>query len=197
MTTQELIQDSYALIKAFPSIKQANKPCIYVACLEAYNNGMLHGTWIDCTIGVNYVKESIREMLGDSPEPYAAEWAIHDYECFGSYSVDEYENIDELCEIAELLTEEQGELVIEIMNHLGSGTIIETAKEFLEDNYQGCYQDLEDYAIQTLDDLYAIRSLPDYLKHYIDYAAIGRDMDTSGDIFTLSDRNGTHVFLNN
>ena len=57
-------------------------PRIYVACLAAYNNGQLHGAWIDADQSADAIHEEIRAMLASSPTPGAEEWAIHDYERF-------------------------------------------------------------------------------------------------------------------
>ncbi|HCN93064.1 MAG TPA: antirestriction protein ArdA, partial [Hyphomonas sp.] len=53
-----------------------DRPRIYVACLAAYNNGRLHGRWIDAT-DPHEVWQHVRGMLAASPEPDAEEWAIH------------------------------------------------------------------------------------------------------------------------
>jgi hypothetical protein len=55
---------------------QPDRPRIYVACLAAYNNGCLHGRWIDATTP-DEIWAQVRAMLADSPEPDAEEWAIH------------------------------------------------------------------------------------------------------------------------
>jgi antirestriction protein len=57
-------------------------PRIYVACLSAYNNGYLHGWWIDADQEPDALLSDIEEMLADSPMDDAEEWAIHDYENF-------------------------------------------------------------------------------------------------------------------
>lgn len=53
------------------------RPRIYVACLAAYNNGRLHGAWIDAAQGEDHVWACVRKMLAASPDPHAEEWAIH------------------------------------------------------------------------------------------------------------------------
>lgn len=35
---------------------------IYVACLAAYNNGKLHGVWIDATDDIDDIQDQINEM---------------------------------------------------------------------------------------------------------------------------------------
>jgi len=82
---------------------------IYVADLAAYNNGVLHGVWIDATQELDNIQEQIKQMLEASPIDDAEEYAIHDYEGFGSYSVSEYEGIQSLHEVA-CFIEEHGEI---------------------------------------------------------------------------------------
>ena len=55
---------------------------IYVADLAAYNNGKLHGVWIDATQNLEDIQDQINAMLAESPEGFAEEYAIHDYEGF-------------------------------------------------------------------------------------------------------------------
>jgi len=57
-----------------PDLRDA--PRVYVACLAAYNNGRLHGAWIEVT-KPDVIMEHVRAMLAASPEPNAEEWAIH------------------------------------------------------------------------------------------------------------------------
>lgn len=38
-------------------------PKIYVACLAAYNNGILHGRWIDADQDADEIRAGIAEML--------------------------------------------------------------------------------------------------------------------------------------
>ena len=51
-------------------------PRIYVACFAAYNNGYLHGAWIDATQGEWGIWDDIQKMLAASPIPEAEEHAI-------------------------------------------------------------------------------------------------------------------------
>ncbi|MCE3238388.1 MAG: antirestriction protein [Gammaproteobacteria bacterium] len=40
---------------------------IYVACLASYNNGILHGAWIDATQDVELIHSEIKIILEKSP----------------------------------------------------------------------------------------------------------------------------------
>lgn len=174
-----------------------DQPKVYVACLAAYNNGFLHGKWIDVSGDEEDLQDAINNMLKDSPEPDAEEWAIHDFEGFGDYRIEEYTRISELCEIANLINnDENDELILSLMDHLGSGTSIDDAKEFLENNYRGKYKDLGDYAYEQCEQSGDLHNIPPYIQYHIDFDAMGRDWDYSGDIFTISEGHEIHVFSN-
>ena len=57
---------------------------IYVADLAAYNNGKLHGVWIEACSDMHDIWKAVSKMLKSSPEQMAEEYAIHDYEGFRS-----------------------------------------------------------------------------------------------------------------
>lgn len=44
-------------------------PRIYVACLASYNNGRLHGTWIEASTDIAAMNAKIWDMLAKSPYP--------------------------------------------------------------------------------------------------------------------------------
>ncbi|MBN9123640.1 MAG: antirestriction protein ArdA [Nitrosospira sp.] len=72
---------------------------IYVADLAACNNGRLHSIWINACDDINNIREQIKAMLTASPEGFAEEYAIHDYEGFGSYALSEYAGIETAHEV--------------------------------------------------------------------------------------------------
>ncbi|MEM1223292.1 MAG: antirestriction protein ArdA [Verrucomicrobiota bacterium] len=163
---------------------------IYVACLAAYNSGTLHGEWITLTDDIEETWNRIRKMLAASPIPDAEEWAIHDFEGFAGVRLSEWEDIERVHELSEFLQshDEVGALVLDHYN--GD---IEDANRALE-NYMGCYQSIADYAQEITE---SRTEIPKHLEFYIDYERMGRDMDLSGDILTLSPRyDEVHIFLN-
>jgi antirestriction protein len=116
---------------------------IYVADLKAYVNGKLHGVWIDAM--ADDIQEQINDMLKLSPEGFAEEWAIHDYEGFGDVSLSEYQGIDSVRDIACFLFEydEFGAALLDYWRN-----DIEDA----EGGYQGLYDSLADYAQAITED---------------------------------------------
>ena len=54
----------------------------YFACLASYNEGTLHGAWVNleaCETPED-IQECIDQIIKDSPTPGAEEWAMHDSE---------------------------------------------------------------------------------------------------------------------
>ena len=152
---------------------------IYVADLAAYNNGKLHGRWIDATQDLDDIQEQVQEMLKASPEPDAEEYAIHDYEGFGGYSLSEYEGLESAHNVA-VFIEEHGEIGGELLSHFGDN--IEDATKAIEDHYAGEYKSLADYAEELTEQT---GDIPEHLAFYIDYERMGRDMELNGDVYTI------------
>jgi antirestriction protein len=160
-------------------MNQTETPRIYAACLSAYNNGHLHGEWIDCDRDSDEIMADIKAMLSTSPMAkveVCEEWAIHDYEGFHGISISEHEGIDRVVEIAQTL-EEHGEAMAAYLEHYS----FEDIDEF-EDRYQGCYKNKQDFAEEYYDE----SGMTDQIEkaglksYYIDFEAIARDMFMDG-----------------
>ena len=152
---------------------------IYVADLAAYNNGRLHGVWIDATEEMDDIWAQVNQMLKSSPEGFAEEYAIHDYEGFGGYRVSEYEGLESAHNVA-VFIEEHGEIAGELLNNFGGD--LEDAKKAIEENYSGCYKSLAEYAEELTEQT---AEVPENLAFYIDYERMGRDMELGGDFYTI------------
>jgi antirestriction protein len=171
------------------TITKTENPRIYVACLAAYNNGYLHGSWIDAAQEAWAIYDDVKAMLAASPIAGAEEWAIHDYEGFGNVRISEYAGFAYVSEVAAFIAE-HGELGLCLLEHY-SGEI-EEAREALEDRYIGTYSSLADYAQEVTEDSITI---PQTLAYYIDWQAMARDAEMSGDVFTVSTAwDSVHVF---
>lgn len=150
---------------------------IYVACLAAYNSGILHGCWIDAEQDAYAIYDEVRAMLAVSPMEDAEEWAIHDYEGFEGVRLSEYEGLAEVSELAAFIAE-HGEIGGQLVNHLGS---LNDAEKALEDAYAGEYKSLADFAEELIEQSIEI---PDSLRFYIDYEAMARDIEIN-EVFTI------------
>ncbi len=164
---------------------------VYVADLAAYNAGKLHGIWIDALDDLDDIQQQIDVMLKNSPIGFAEEYVFHDYRGFEGCSVYQYEGIESVHEKA-VFIDRHGELGARLLAHMADD--YEAAANMLEDNYNGEYKSLEDFAWELTRDT---SEVPEHLEPYIDYEKMARDMDMSGDIFTISVLTGeVHVFWN-
>jgi antirestriction protein len=154
-------------------------PRIYVACLAAYNNGYLHGVWIDAAREPWALWDDVRAMLTASPVAGAEEWAIHDYEGFGGVGVAEYSGLEQVSELAAFVAE-HGALGAALLEHYGHD--LDEAREALANRYHGEHASLADYVQEVTEETVAI---PEALRFYIDWQAMARDAEMSGDLFTI------------
>jgi antirestriction protein len=163
-------------------------PRIYVACLAAYNNSILHGAWIDANQKAWAIYDGIRAMLDISPITDAEEWAIHDYEGFEGIELAEYAGIEGVAEKAAFIAA-HGRLGAELFTYYGS---LAEAREALEDRYHGQFESVADFMQETMEGCTAI---PAPLQYYIDWQAMARDAELSGDLFTIqAAHDQVHVF---
>ncbi len=150
---------------------------IYVACLAAYNNGILHGQWIDATQGKDYIWSVTKAMLKASPIKDAEEHAIHDYEGFEGANISEYEGFETVAEIAAFI-EEHGVLGGKVLEYYSD---LESAKTALSNYYAGEYKTVADFAEEITGET---TEIPENLRFYIDYEHMARDLEIN-DILAL------------
>ena len=174
------------------SFIESTELSIYVASLSDYNSGILHGRWISCLKGSDFIQDQINEMLAESPaaqkyNEIAEEWAIHDYDFYG-VSLDESEDLEQLTELADAL-QEHGESLAVYLETLGT-------REFsgFEDAFCGIYDSEEAYAQELTDEMMP-HDAPSFLTQYFDYEAFSRDLFMS-DNFSCRVSGGVAVFRN-
>jgi antirestriction protein len=173
-----------------PITSQNLKPRVYLACLAAYNNGILHGAWVDATGGAWALYDAARSMLAASPVAGAEEWAIHDYEGFGGIRIGEYAGFREVADLAAFIVE-HGAIGAALLDHF-SGDLAE-AREAKEARYLGEHTSLADYVQEVTE--YG-GTVPHNLRYYIDWQAMARDAELNGELFAISTAWGAvHVFM--
>lgn len=150
---------------------------ILVACLAAYNVGIHHGSWLDLegVTDADDIQEMIREeVLDSSPMRSAEEWAIHDYDGFGSYEVSEHEDLWNLVALVSMKKklEEEFEAALVYLQRAG-----EEPRDFnlsaFEDSYCGTWRTFLEYAEEIF---WETNDVPEHLANYIDYEAYARDL---------------------
>jgi antirestriction protein len=172
------------------------RPRIYVASLADYNNGRLHGDWLDATADAPVIQAGIDQMLDASPEPGAEEYAIHDYDDFAGLRLGEYESIDTVVRVARGL-QEHGRAFAAWAKLAG---VAHADADSFRAHYLGSWGTIGEYAWDLEIDLGVDRYLsgiPPDLKPYIhfDARAFVRDAISSGELASRNDADETHVFL--
>lgn len=148
---------------------QKTTPKIYVACLAAYNNGFLHGQWIDADQEAEAIHAEIQDMLGQSPISGAEEWAIHDYEGFHGLRLSESQDITTVSEMAKMIRE-HGPAWCAYAEYVG---LEYATKEGFEEAYCGEWDSEENFAEELAWDTMEI---PKHLESYIDFGKFARDL---------------------
>ncbi|MDL2328082.1 antirestriction protein ArdA [Ruminococcaceae bacterium OttesenSCG-928-A11] len=176
-----------------------NHPSIYVASLSDYNNGFLHGRWIRADQNVLGISSAIAEMLKESPEyPAAEEYAIHDFEYFGPIRLSEYEDIETVAAVGQMIGK-YGEAFAIWANMVGlEEAAKENAEEDFTNSYRGLYESEESYVREYWREIGLEREIesiiPEHLLGYIniDYEMLSKDIDV---IFANSQQSeGVHAF---
>jgi antirestriction protein len=182
-----------------PDEERKTQPRIYVASLADYNEGRLHGEWIDAAQDEEELERCVKEMLARSPSPGAEEWAIHDYEGFGLLRLDEFESLASVAKVASGIAE-HGPAFAAWAAHVGADS--EAIDEF-EDAYMGEWESAVAFAEEMLDDMGHIeeimRGVPAHLAAYvqIDYEGFVGDLVRNGELATLEKPDGgIYVFRN-
>ena len=138
----------YKGARKFMSGGSMETPRIYVADLEAYNNGRLVGEWLDLADynDADELMDAIQDVLKKSG---GEEYAIHDVEyvprsLYSEYmSKNDFEALYEVMETAKRY-DLPLEVVEEIVSQYGEGGVEE---------FYGKYDDAEDFAEQLVDDI--------------------------------------------
>jgi antirestriction protein len=142
-------------------------PKIYVADLEAYNNGRLVGEWLDLTDynDADELMDAIQEVLKKSG---GEEYAIHDYEYLPSSMYSEYMGYKDFVEIYEMmdLANEKDlplDVVMDIVSQFDRSAL---------DEFQGVYDSEQDFAEELVDDI-GITSFNDF-QYYLEISETDR-----------------------
>jgi antirestriction protein len=176
-------------------------PQIYVASLTDYNAGLLHGTWLDAAVENGELQDGINVMLAASPTAehhgqIAEEWAIHDYQGFGSFHLNEHESLRTVASVARGIAE-HGQ-AFSAWAAEGLATPEELAR--FEEYYLGGWESVESYAESIIDDFGIMaevdRVVPEGLRYYITFDAAGfaRDLVLGGDVSAV-ERPGGGVWI--
>lgn len=167
---------------------------IYVACLASYNAGTLFGKWIEANQTAEEIQEEIAEMLKNSPEIGAEEWAVHDFDGFGSINLGEYPNLERVSKIAALLEEYGDAFSLWYCHQDGSYVEIEEMEERFNEQCHGAHDSKEAFADYLLDSTGGLDSVPEWVRNYFDYQAYARDLEFDGSYSFVSANGQVYVY---
>lgn len=231
----EMIQSTTNPLRGTPTMHNApdttnsapfpggDTPRIYVASLADYNAGILHGRWIDATLGVEHIHAEVAAMLRESrypsvtmpcPDcaaddnanecntchgartvPSAEEWAIHDTDGFCGVKLSEWEDLANVADLADAIEEYGEAFATWFANESGDMDSIDTSR--FRGAYLGHFDSLEDYAREYLADTGMFDNVNDVIQQYFDFEAFARDMRLDGSVWTAdASEGGVHVFDN-
>lgn len=160
---------------------------IYLTNLGKYNEGMLIGEWVDLPVSEEEL-EKVFKRIGINDE--YEEYFITDYESdIDGLKVGEYENVDDLNELAEALEDldSEEENVLSVM--LKDGCTFEEALEKIKDRdymvYYNC-DSMEDVAYQVVEESGLLDGVPEKVARYFNYEAYGRDLEIEGTFYQIN-----------
>lgn len=167
---------------------------IYVACLASYNAGTLFGKWIDAAQTADEIREEISEMLKNSPESGAEEWAVHDFEGFGSISLGEWPDLQRVSKIASLLEEYGDAFSLWYQHQDGSYVELDEMEERFNEQCHGAHDSKEAFADYLLESTGEIMSVPEWARRYFDYHTYARDLELEGSYSFVSANGQVYVY---
>lgn len=157
------------------------QPQIWVGSLSDYNNGLLHGAWLDAARDEDDLQADIQTMLTASPwtarsgEP-AEEWAIFDSDGFGPLRIGEHESLRWISLVAKGI-EQHG------LAFAAWADVMQDEERLagFDESYLGHYDNLHAYVEQLINDLgydeLLDKAVPASIRPYvkIDIAATAND----------------------
>jgi len=166
---------------------------VYVGTYAKYNNGSIKGDWIELNnfSFLDEFYEFCAELHSDETDP---EFMFRDWENIPSELISENSLSENIFSIIEKISDLQYTTLeafsawINIGSHNIASDDIDTLFEAFEDDYQGHYDNEEDFAYQIVDECY---DLSDFVKSYFDYESFARDLFISDYTYESG-----HVFRN-
>ncbi|WP_035028274.1 antirestriction protein ArdA [Carnobacterium mobile] len=162
---------------------------VYISNLGKYNEGELTGEWFSPPIDMEEVKEKIG-LNGEYEE-----YVIHDYEL--PFSIDEYTPIHEINQLCAMVEELEGTPLYDELSEIQNMWFTNLEDLFDHRDDIICYSDcesMEDVAAFYVEETGKLGEVPSNIQSYIDYKALGRDMEIEGNFLVTS--HGIFEYLN-
>ena len=151
---------------------------IYVGTYAKYNDGSIEGKWFDLSdfSDKDEFYEACAELHADEKDP---EYMFQDWENIPDELIGESwlsDNFFDIRDAMDDLSEDEQEAFLVWCNHGSHDLSTEDANDLISsfrDDFQGKYNDEEDYAYEIVEELY---ELPEFAKTYFDYEKFARDL---------------------
>lgn len=154
---------------------------VYISNLRKYNEGELIGAWFQPPIDM----EDIKEKIGLN-EQYE-EFVIHDYEL--PFEIGEHTSISEINRLCAMVEEIEDTPIYKELREIQAMwfSSLEDVIEHKDDII--CHSDcdsMEDVAAYYIEETGQLGEVPSNLQNYIDYQALGQDMEIEGNFLVTS-----------
>lgn len=172
--------------------QEQHNPRVWIGSLADYNNGMLHGDWVDAAVDDEELIAAAQRILATSELSDAEEYAIFDYDDFGDFKVEQYEQLSLVAKVARGIQEHGDVCAAWAQLHDADPDML----DWFEDNYLGEYDSPEEWAREVLDKGDVERRIEqefgEHLEPYIrvDYEGWARDAWLGGDVYVCYGQNG-------
>lgn len=166
-------------------------PRVWVGCLGCYNSGRLIGQWVEGTSAGDTERVSLSDSDGRCLNCGGDEFWVFDHENFGGLISGECSPMEaqEKAELLESVDDDEREVLEAWVSNIGVKNLdIDQMREC----YAGEFDSDEAFAYEYVESCGLLSDIPESVTNYFDYAALGRDMDLGGDIWSF---NG-HYFWN-
>lgn len=184
--------------------EQRLHPAIWIGSLLDYNNGMLHGDWMDAAREDEAVQSDVQAILARSPTSretgeVAEEWGIFDYEDFGGWKPGEYEDLGVVAAVARGISEHGAAFAAWAELHDADPDMLAS----FEDCYLGEYDSPEAWAKSWLEETGSLEEVDGLLEEKVgdlaryvrlDTGAWVQDAYLSGDI-SIVHKSGGGVWI--
>lgn len=160
---------------------------IYVSTFAKYNDGNVNGSWLDLDTYIDrddFIDACI-ELHNDEEDP---ELMFQDTEDIPDGYVSESSVKPELWDLVNM-DEDDRELLAVYRDNVDSDGDLDAAREA----FHGTFDTPADYAAHTWEETGEMNSIPETLRHHIDWEGVARDMGYEGMSF-VRHKGDTWVF---
>lgn len=161
---------------------------VFVRDLAGYASGKSRGAWITPTSDAEENDRLVRGVLGEEVD----EWAVHDYDDFPDLG--ETPGAETLASVVELIEEHGSDAVGAALSYYG-GHDVDHARKVLNEGFRE-YDEPQEKALELYAEELAEEGVlsKDHLLQYVDFEAVGRDLDLGGDVNAVEHKGKTFIF---